>query len=271
MKRPSLVGVCVGAIAGSLPRAPDERLESERSQCLYLCEAACCLERRLAGRLDGDRLTDLHRPRSLPMLLCAGLATITPCAGYARSYCGVPSPSCGAVIPASPTYSRACASRLALCRFVRPWAAFVIGILAAVFCYACCELKNMMKWDDALDVWGVHGMGGALGSVLIGVFADNDVGGVASSGELVGKQLVAVLFAAVFSYISTIAILLVVGCFFRLKPNVSEITDLDFSFHGETAYDPEMNDSKYAGTAVDTMLHANPKPEATAADVSAKG
>ena len=113
----------------------------------------------------------------------------------------------------------------------------------------------MMKWDDALDVWGVHGMGGALGSVLIGVFADNDVGGVASSGELVGKQLVAVLFAAVFSYISTIAILLVAGCFFRLKPNVSEITDLDFSFHGETAYDPEMNDSKHAGTAVDTMLH----------------
>ena len=42
-----------------------------------------------------------------------------------------------------------------------------------VFCAdASCELKNWRKWDDALDVWGVHGMGGALGSVLIGVFAD---------------------------------------------------------------------------------------------------
>jgi len=146
----------------------------------------------------------------------AGLATITPAAG-----------------------------------FVLPWAAFVIGIIAAFFCYACCELTRRMKWDDALDVWGVHGMGGALGSVLIGAFADPSVGGVAASGELFGKQLTAVLLGAVYSYIATVLILLFCGLVFRLKPDIQEITDPDKSFHGESAYtdpsDPE-NDSKYSGT-----------------------
>ena len=130
---------------------------------------------------------------------------------------------------------------------MRPWAAFVIGVVAAVFCYSCYELKNMMKWDDALDVWGVHGMGGAIGSVMIGAFADVNVGGVAASGELLGKQLLAVVFCALYSYILTILLLVLIGLVFRLKPNVTEITDLDLSFHGESAYDPEnMNDSKYA-------------------------
>ena len=61
----------------------------------------------------------------------------------------------------------------------------------------CCELKNKFQWDDALDVWGVHGMGGALGSVLLAAFTDESVGGVKPSGELFGKQLVAVVLAAV--------------------------------------------------------------------------
>ena len=55
--------------------------------------------------------------------------------------------------------------------------------MASLFCYACCELKNKMGWDDALDVWGVHGMGGVLGSILVGVLADKDVGGFGPSGE----------------------------------------------------------------------------------------
>ena len=80
-----------------------------------------------------DHLPSLSLARSLA---CTGLATVTPCAGY-----------------------------------IRPWAAFVVGIAGAVFCYLSCELKNRMQWDDALDVWGVHGMGGALGSILIGVLA----------------------------------------------------------------------------------------------------
>ena len=144
----------------------------------------------------------------------AGLATITPCAG-----------------------------------FVRPWAAFVVGILAAVFCYGCCELKNRAGWDDALDVWGVHGMGGALGSVLVGVFSDPSVsGGPAWSGELFGKQLVATIIAAVYSYIASVLLLRLIGLCLRLKPTKEEMADIDKAFHGELAYTATPGNSFYQGT-----------------------
>ena len=65
----------------------------------------------------------------------AGLATITPAAGYVSM----------------PT-------------------AFFIGIIAAVSCYLAVKLKNHFKWDDALDVWGIHGVGGFLGTILLGIF-----------------------------------------------------------------------------------------------------
>jgi len=144
----------------------------------------------------------------------AGLATITPAAG-----------------------------------FVRPWGAFVIGLVAAPFCYGCCELKNKFQWDDALDVWGVHGMGGALGSLLLGVLADKDVGGETAGGEFFGKQLAAVVLAAVYSYVVSILILMLIGLVCRLKPTAVEIIDMDHSQHGESAYlDALENDSKYAGT-----------------------
>ena len=84
-------------------------------------------------------------------------------------------------------------------------------------------MKNRMKWDDALDVWGVHGMGGALGSILLGALADESVGGVAAGGELVGKQILATAIAAVYSYLATVLILLLCGLLFRLKPNINEV------------------------------------------------
>ena len=131
----------------------------------------------------------------------AGLATITPCAG-----------------------------------FVRPWAAFVIGIVAALFCYASCELKNKASWDDALDVWGVHGMGGAIGSILIGALADADVGGVAASGELFGKQLAATLLCAAYSYLFSFVVLFVMTKVWDIKPSPEQIKNVDMSLHGESAY-----------------------------------
>ena len=139
----------------------------------------------------------------------AGLATITPAAG-----------------------------------FVRPWAAFVIGLSAGVFCYACCELKNWRKWDDSLDVWGVHGMGGALGSVLLGILADEDVGGVPGSATFFGKQLVAVVTCAVYSYVVTLLILKLLDLCTRLKPTPGEMAHLDRAFHGEEAYGSEKEEAK---------------------------
>jgi len=133
----------------------------------------------------------------------AGLATITPAAG-----------------------------------FVRPWAAFLIGFLAGCFCYFCCELKNMLKWDDALDVWGVHGMGGALGSVLLGVLADKDVGGQAAGAEFFAKQLCTVVGCAAYSYIMTLFLLKAIESVTRIKTTAEEMDNLDAAFHGEDAYSP---------------------------------
>jgi Amt family ammonium transporter len=143
----------------------------------------------------------------------AGLATITPCAG-----------------------------------FVRPWGAFIVGIAAAVFCYACCELKNRAGWDDALDVWGVHGMGGALGSILVGVLSDPTVtgGDPAWSGPQLGKQVVATLIAAVYSYIVSVVLLKLIGLVMRLKPTKEEMADIDKAWHGELAYTGTPGNSFYA-------------------------
>jgi hypothetical protein len=54
---------------------------------------------------------------------------------------------------------------------------------------SCVLLRNRLGWDDALDVWGVHGMGGLLGSILIGPLADASVGVLERSGPLLGKQV----------------------------------------------------------------------------------
>ena len=55
--------------------------------------------------------------------------------------------------------------------FIQPWGAFVLGLLAALLCYTCCEARKVLGFDDALDVWGVHGMGGFIGTVLLGALA----------------------------------------------------------------------------------------------------
>ena len=81
----------------------------------------------------------------------AGLATITPCAG-----------------------------------FVPIWASPLIGIAAGIVCYLAVQLKNKMHWDDALDVWGVHGVGGVLGSILLGVFAYTSINPAGADGLLAG-------------------------------------------------------------------------------------
>ena len=61
----------------------------------------------------------------------------------------------------------------------------------AVVCYGCVALVNKLGLDDALDVWGVHGMGGFLGTILLGALAEHDVNGVSGSFALVGKQAAA--------------------------------------------------------------------------------
>ncbi|MDD2370450.1 MAG: ammonium transporter [Firmicutes bacterium] len=136
----------------------------------------------------------------------AGLAAITPAAGY-----------------------------------VEPWAAFIIGILAGWVCYMAIQIRIVKKWDDALDVWGVHGVGGILGSILVGVFAVKQVGGVdgliGGNPKLLLIQTLAVLFTAVYAFIATYVILYVVNKFVRIRvlPE-QEIMGLDYCIHKEEAY-----------------------------------
>lgn len=93
--------------------------------------------------------------------------------------------------------------------FVAPWAAVVMGLIGGLVGFAGITfVKNSFGYDDTLDAFGIHGIGGAVGAILTGIFADKSVGGVAGlvNGDvsLLGKQLVAILFTVVFVTIGTL-------------------------------------------------------------------
>ncbi len=137
----------------------------------------------------------------------AGLATITPAAGFISL----------------------------------PWA-MVLGIIAGAGCYLAVELKNKLGWDVALDVWGVHGMGGVIGSILLGVFASEAINGqnglIYGDAGFLWKQIVAVVIAAAYAFIFTYVMLLVINFITPVKATeADEDLGLDEAIHGEQAYD----------------------------------
>ncbi len=139
----------------------------------------------------------------------AGLATITPAAGY-----------------------------------VSLNAAVVIGIAAGGVCYLAVHFKNKRGWDDALDVWGVHGVGGCIGTILLGVFAAKSMNATGDNGLKYGgttffiHQLVAVIVACVYAFVFTYVMLAVINFVTKVKvPEEAELKGLDDSIHGEQAYD----------------------------------
>jgi len=141
----------------------------------------------------------------------AGLATITPAAG-----------------------------------FVTPGSAAIIGIISGVVCYYAVSLKNRLHWDDSLDVWGVHGVGGTIGTILLGVFATTMVNPNATDGLLLGgtgfffTQLLSVLAVSVYAFVFTYFMLWLIN---KITPvrvtREMEESGLDNSFHGEIAYEGE--------------------------------
>src|SRR3954447_5567310 len=151
-----------------------------------------------------------RRPSFLGLLTgaVAGLATITPAAG-----------------------------------FVSPVAAVLIGIVSGIVCYGAVNLKNRLRWDDALDVWGVHGVGGFLGTILLGVFATtafnpNGVDGlIGGNAGFLGKQIAAVVFSSVWAFAFTYGMLWLIDrvTTVRVSPATEEI-GLDSAIHGEAAY-----------------------------------
>ncbi|HEX3867856.1 MAG TPA: ammonium transporter [Gemmatimonadaceae bacterium] len=139
----------------------------------------------------------------------AGLAAVTPAAGY-----------------------------------VSTGSAILIGVLASVVCYYAITLKNKLQWDDALDVWGVHGVGGALGVVMLGVLAaktmnpDGGADGLIHGGSTFFlKQLGAMAAAAAYAFVFTYVMLGVINVITPVKVSpADEALGLDETLHGERAY-----------------------------------
>ncbi len=152
------------------------------------------------------------KPKFLGLLTgaVAGLATITPCAGY-----------------------------------VTPTSAAIIGILAGAVCYFAVSLKNRLKWDDALDVWGVHGVGGMLGIILLGLLASKAVNAAGADGLFNGNgtffmtQVLAVVVSSVYAFGFTYMMLAGINLITRVRTTEGEEErGLDESLHGEEAYQP---------------------------------
>jgi Amt family ammonium transporter len=119
--------------------------------------------------------------------------------------------------------------------FVNPTGALIIGILAGVACYVfAVHLKKVFGYDDSLDAFGVHGIGGIIGALLTGVFADvavNELGKDAS----VMTQLYGIVVTIVYTAVATAIILYVIKALIGLRPSeAAEEEGLDITLHGET-------------------------------------
>lgn len=116
--------------------------------------------------------------------------------------------------------------------FVGVKAALIMGLLSGAVCFwTAVHLKHMLGYDDSLDAFGVHGIGGILGAVLTGFFAVKDIGGVDGN---VMAQIKGVLFTVVYSGVLTFIILKVVDVIFGLRvPEEEEREGLDLTQHGE--------------------------------------
>lgn len=137
--------------------------------------------------------------------LVAGLVAITPCAGH-----------------------------------VTPASSVIVGALAGCVCFFGCRIKHVIKADDSLDVFGVHGLGGLLGALLVGLLAirpltaDNKFPG---GFDQLGKQLVGVTTAAIYAFVISLllALALKYTIGLRAKPE-DEDAGLDIALHGEEGY-----------------------------------
>jgi len=124
--------------------------------------------------------------------------------------------------------------------------AILMGLAAGVACFlACTKLKSMFRYDDALDAFGVHGIGGTLGAILTGVFATravNDVGkgkplGLVDGGDLIFAQIGATVITWGLALVASFVILKIVDALVGLRVSApEEIEGLDLSQHGEEGY-----------------------------------
>jgi Amt family ammonium transporter len=165
-----------------------------------MAAAAAMLGWLIIERLRGGHATTLGAASGL----VAGLVAITPCAGYVTGFSSIP-----------------------------------IGLIAGVVCYLALSIKKTFGFDDSLDVVAVHLVGGITGSLLLGLFAAEDFGGLFFGGgaSLLGYQLVAVGATLVFSLVVSLVIAKVVDMTVGLRVDeAGELEGLDLNQHAEAAY-----------------------------------
>lgn len=165
----------------------------------------------ILGWFIAELMHDKQTPRRMTMLgaasgAVAGLVAITPAAG-----------------------------------FVGPAAAIVFGLVAGYVCYHGVSLKYKLGWDDSLDVIGIHLVGGVVGSILLGLFADGSINGedglFYGNAVLLWYQIVAVAAVAAFSFVVSWIIAKVVDAAVGLRVDANdEARGLDLSLHEERGY-----------------------------------
>jgi Amt family ammonium transporter len=128
---------------------------------------------------------------------------------------------------------------------VQPYGALILGAIASVLCYLAIMMKNRMGYDDSLDAFGIHGVGGIVGAIFLTFFirkswmeeAAQAAGGSWSVMQQLGVQVAAVLVAIVYAAVVTLVILIIVNKVIGLRAsNAQEMQGLDFSLHGEHGY-----------------------------------
>jgi len=125
--------------------------------------------------------------------------------------------------------------------FIGPIASIIVGGLAGVICFMAILMKNRLGYDDALDAFGIHGVGGAWGALATGIFAVEAIGGtnglLAGNGGQVVTQLISIMATFTYSFIVTTIILKVIDMTIGLRVTDDEETQgLDVTLHGENAY-----------------------------------
>jgi len=113
-------------------------------------------------------------------------------------------------------------------------------------------MKNKLKWDDALDVWGVHGVGGLIGIILLGLFANpavNKSGLMMSNGTILSglffgnggnfflRELIAILISSIYAFLFTYGVLWLINKIKPVRVSEKDEAQLDEALHGEQAYD----------------------------------
>ena len=159
--------------------------------------------------------------------------------------------------------------------FVAPMPAIIIGAIGGVICYfAVAVLKAKLGYDDSLDAFGIHGIGGTWGSIATGLWATTEVNPAGANGLFYGEthllfaQIISTIVAYVFAIVGTIILYKIISIFMHVRANKDEeTTGLDISEHGERGY----NYAIMSGSPFGDVLDAPTTSTATVKELGING